>query len=143
MFKQFITKQITQRKMKLAEGLLLRADLKKKIEHLQNRIRPVLIVSDGRTPQEDPVKLMAQLRKTIQDFETIVVRINRTNNQTFLEGEGTLMEALAKRDSLKILAFALICMICAGYLHSQTKMPNLKISKQESALNFNKRILKT
>lgn len=90
--------------MKLAEGLLLRADLMKKIEHLQNRIRPVLIVSDDKQPQEDPEKLLAQLRKAILDLETIVVRINKTNNETIVEGEGRLMEALAKRDSLKMLA---------------------------------------
>ena len=90
--------------MKLAEGLLLRSDLMKKIEHLQNRIRPVLIVSDDKQPQEDPEKLLAQLRKAIQDLETIVVRINKTNNETIVEGEGSLMEALAKRDSLKMLA---------------------------------------
>ncbi len=90
--------------MKLAEGILLRADLMKKIEHLQNRIRPVLIVSDDKQPQEDPEKLLAQLRQAIQDLETIVVRINKTNNETIVEGEGLLMEALAKRDSLKMLA---------------------------------------
>lgn len=92
------------KKMKLAEALLLRADLMKKIEHLQNRIRPVLIVSDDRLPQEDPDKLLAQLRKTIQDLESIVIRINKTNNVTKVEGEGFLMEALAKRDSLKMLS---------------------------------------
>lgn len=90
--------------MKLAEGLLLRADLMKKIEHLQNRIRPVLIVSDDKQPQEDPEKLLAQLRQAIQDLEAIVVRINKTNNETIIEGEGLLMEGLAKRDSLKMLA---------------------------------------
>jgi len=91
------------KKIKLAEGLLLRADLMKKIEHLQNRIRPVLIVSDDRTPQEDPDKLLAQLRKAIQDLESVIVRINKTNNETQVEGQGSLMEALAKRDSLKML----------------------------------------
>ena len=90
--------------MKLAEALLLRADLMKKIDHLQNRITPVLIVSDDRLPQEDPNKLMAQLRKAIQDLESLVVRINKTNNETSVEGEGLLMEALAKRDSLKMLS---------------------------------------
>jgi len=90
--------------MKLAEGLLLRSDLMKKIEHLQNRIRPVLIVSDDKQPQEDPEKLLAQLRQAIQDLETIVVRINKTNNETIVEGEGLLMEALAKRDSLIMLS---------------------------------------
>lgn len=90
--------------MKLAEGLLLRADILKKIEHLQNRIRPVLIVSGDKLPQEDPEKLLAQLRKAIQDLESLVIRINKTNNETYVEGEGLLMEALAKRDSLKMLA---------------------------------------
>ena len=90
--------------MKLAEALLLRAALMKKIEHLQNRITPVLIVSDDKLPQEDPDKLMAQLRKAIQDLETLIIRINKTNNETYIEGEGFLMEALAKRDSLKILS---------------------------------------
>ena len=76
--------------MKLAEGLLLRADLMKKIEQLQNRIRPVLIVSDDNQPQEDPTKLLAQLRKAVNDLEVIIVRINKTNNATYMEGQGYL-----------------------------------------------------
>lgn len=90
--------------MKLAEGLLLRADLTKKIEHLVNRIRPVLIVSDDKQPQEDPTKLLAQLRKANQDLQAIIVRINRTNNVTNIGDGLTLMEGLAKRDSLKLLS---------------------------------------
>nr|WP_250069595.1 DIP1984 family protein [Gelidibacter japonicus] len=99
-----MSKQPTNKSIKLAEGLLLRADLMKKIEHLQNRIRPVLIVSDDKLPQEDPDKLLAQLRKAIQDLESIIIRINKTNNEIQVEGEGSLMEALAKRDSLKMLS---------------------------------------
>ncbi|MDT0293571.1 DIP1984 family protein [Mesonia ostreae] len=99
-----MSEQIIQKKLKLAEGLLLRADLMKKIEHLQNRIRPVLIVSDDKVPQENPDKLLAQLRKAIQDLETLIIRINKTNNETKVDGEGSLMEALAKRDSLKMLS---------------------------------------
>ena len=74
--------------MKLAEALLLRADLMKNLEHLQYRITPLLIVSDDRLPQEDPAELMAQLRKTISDLESIIVRINKTNNETLVEGDG-------------------------------------------------------
>ncbi len=99
-----MSEEQNNKKMKLAEGLLLRADLMKKIEHLQNRIMPVLIVSDDRVPQEDPDKLLAQLRKTIQDLEILIIRINKTNNVTIVEGEGLLMEALAKRDSLKLVS---------------------------------------
>jgi hypothetical protein len=90
--------------MKLAEALLLRADLIRKIEQLQNRIRPVLIVSDDKQPQEDPAKLMAQLRKAIQDLEALVVKINTTNNATAVAGYGSLMQALARRDALKMLS---------------------------------------
>ena len=92
------------KKMKLAEALLLRSDLIKKIEHIQNRIRPVLIVSDDKKPQEDPTKLIAELRTAIQDLEILVIRINKTNNEININGEGSLMEALAKRDSLKMLS---------------------------------------
>ena len=91
-------------KMKLAEALLLRSDLMKKIEHIQNRIRPVLIVSDDKKPQEDPTKLIAELRTAIQDLEILVIRINKTNNEININGEGSLMETLVKRDSLKMLS---------------------------------------
>lgn len=104
MLEQLKNQETNTKKMKLAEGLLLRADLMKKIEHLQTRIRPVLIVQDSKAPQEDPVKLLALLRKAIKDLETIVVRINKTNNETMVEGERSLMIALAKRDSLKMLS---------------------------------------
>jgi len=90
--------------MKLAEGLLLRADLQKKIAHLNARIIPVTKVTTGKTPQEDPIKLMATLRKAIKDFEAIVVKINKTNNVTPFPGKNNLMEALAERDALKMLA---------------------------------------
>ena len=92
------------KKMKLAEALLLRSDLIKKIEHIQNRIRPVLIVSDDKKPQEDPTKLIAQLRTAIQELETLVIRINKTNNEINFNGEASLMHSLAKRDSLKMLS---------------------------------------
>ncbi|MFC4689919.1 DIP1984 family protein [Dokdonia genika] len=111
--------------MKLAEGLLLRADLLKKIEHLQNRIRPVLIVSNKNKPQEDPDALLAQLRQAIEDLQAIVVRINKTNNDTVVEGEGTLMEALAKRDALKMLAEKLRNIRSASQIHNSGDL-NLK-----------------
>ncbi|NJC27175.1 DIP1984 family protein [Neolewinella antarctica] len=90
--------------MKLAEALLLRADLQKKIEHLQHRIRPVLIVAAGKQPQEDPVKLIAQLRDAIEELHQLVVKINKTNNTVTISGDVSLMEALAKRDALKMLS---------------------------------------
>lgn len=37
-------------------------------------------------------------------MKVLVIRINKTNNDTLVEGEGSLMEALAKRDALKMLS---------------------------------------
>lgn len=90
--------------MKLAEALLLRSDLQKKIEHLQNRIHPVLIITKGKKPQEDPVELIAKLRAAIVKLEALMVQINKTNNATSFDGEKNLMEALAQRDALKMLS---------------------------------------
>ena len=89
--------------MKLAEGLLLRADLQKKIVQMVNRITPVIKITQGKSPQEDSIKLMAQMRKAIQVFEAIVVRINKTNIGTSLPDGRNLMGALAHRDALKTM----------------------------------------
>lgn len=112
--------------MKLAEALLLRSDLQKKIEHLQHRIYPVLIISEGKTPQEDPVELLAKLRETISKFEELVIRINKTNNQTEIEGEGILMVALAKRDSLKMLSEKLRNIRQSSQINNQSNITNLR-----------------
>ena len=37
-------------------------------------------------------------------MKSIVIKINRTNNETYIEDNVTVMEALAKRDSLKLLS---------------------------------------
>ena len=89
--------------MKLAEALLLRADLQKKVDQLTNRLKPVMIVQAGKIPQEDPVKLMAQLRNSIKKLEEIIVKINKTNILTALPDGRPIMEGLAQRDSLKTL----------------------------------------
>ena len=68
--------------MKLAEALLLRADLQRKITQLTSRITPVLIVRRNNKPQEDPIKLLAQLRESVTKLQGIIVKINRTNVAT-------------------------------------------------------------
>jgi len=89
--------------MKLAEALLQRADLQRKIDQLTARILPNLIVHNQANPQEDPTKLLAKLREAVKQFEQIVVKINNTNIQTRLPDGRSLMEGLAQRDALKLL----------------------------------------
>jgi len=81
-------------KMKLAEALLLRADLQKKITQLTSRLTPIMIVQEGKEPQEDPQKLLAQLRNAIKELESIIVQINKTNMLTMMPDGRSLMEAL-------------------------------------------------
>lgn len=90
--------------MKIAEALLLRADLQRKIKQLVTRSKSVALVQEGKQPQEDPLKLLAQLRESIKELEKIVVKINRTNIVTLLPDGRTLMEGLAHRDALKSLS---------------------------------------
>lgn len=120
--------------MKLAEGLLLRADLKKKITQLVNRITPVLKIAQGKRPQEDPHKLLAQLRQAVRDFEAIVVRINKTNVITTIPNEGTLMEALARRDALKTLLTHLRTLRQGAQLHNQTYSSSLETTIELKSL---------
>lgn len=89
--------------MKLAEALLLRADLQKKVTQLTSRITPVMIIQEGNKPQEDSVKLLAQLRKAILELKEIIIKINKTNIFTFLSDGRPVMEGLAERDALKTL----------------------------------------
>ena len=46
--------------MKLAEALLLRSDLQKKIASLKERIARYSVVQEGDRPAEDPKALLAQ-----------------------------------------------------------------------------------
>ena len=51
--------------MKLAEALLLRADLQKKVISLKKRIGENAKVQEGDTPSENPVELLSLIDVTI------------------------------------------------------------------------------
>ncbi len=106
--------------MKLAEALLLRADLQKKIARLTTRITPNMVIQAGKTPQEDPAKLMAQLRKAIVDLQQLIVKINITNVITTDDGGKTLMENLAVRDAYKTQLAQLRLIRQSAQIHGQS-----------------------
>jgi len=106
--------------MKLAEALLLRADLQKKITRLTSRITPNMVIQAGKTPQEDPAKLMAQLRKAIVDLQKLIVKINITNVITTDKEGKTLMENLAIRDAHKTQLEQLRLIRQAAQIHGQS-----------------------
>ncbi len=86
--------------MKLAESLILRADCQKRFEQLKARIVRSAKVQEGDAPPENPQELVAELERTAAELAELIKRINRTNSNTFFEGERTLSDALAERDVL-------------------------------------------
>jgi len=86
--------------MKLAEALILRADVQKRIEQVKQRLLRVVKVQEGENPAEDPQVLMSQLEQLYVQLTDLVRRINRTNVETAFDSEMTMADALAVRDHL-------------------------------------------
>jgi len=86
--------------MKLAEALILRADLQKRIEQLKNRLRNNVMVQEGDSPSEDPEVLLKEFEDCQLELTDIIKRINKTNNETMFNEKWTLADALAERDGL-------------------------------------------
>ena len=92
--------------MKLAEALLLRADLQKRIEQIESRLLRNAKVQAGETPAEDPQALLAELSDLVRQLETLMRRINETNAALTDAGE-TMTALLARRDCLRLYVQAL------------------------------------
>ena len=68
--------------MKLALALSERADIQRKISDLSQRLIRNSNVQEGEKPAEDPIELMKELDVLYGQLETLISRINQTNNQT-------------------------------------------------------------
>lgn len=86
--------------MKLAEGLILRNDMMRKVASLKERISQNVIVQEGDTPDENPESLIKEALSVLRGLEKMICRINRTNMRCTLQNGRTMMEALARRDCL-------------------------------------------
>jgi len=86
--------------MKIAEALIVRADMQKKIASLKQRIGNNVIVQEGDVPHEDPAELMAQAFAAQDELEALVVRINQANFAHALADGRKLSQAVAHRDTL-------------------------------------------
>ena len=84
--------------MKLAEALTLRADRKKRIEQLKQRILRNAKVQEGEFPAEDPEELIKEMEKISDELVELIQRINRTNSNTEIKKGITLSDAIATRD---------------------------------------------
>lgn len=86
--------------MKLAEALLLRADLMKKIASLRERIVANAVVQEGDDPHEDPKELMSEAYGAMEELESLVARIHETNLTATLADGRTLTRTIARRNLL-------------------------------------------
>ena len=94
--------------MLLAEALAARKDAVIEIEALRDRLAAAVVrYEDQAEPTEPPGEVLAELAARLDRFESLSVRINRTNNATrlaFDERELSVMEAIALRERLTIEA---------------------------------------
>lgn len=86
--------------MKLAEALILRADLQKRIEQIKYRLRNNAMVQEGDQPSEDPELLLKEYEQCQLELTNIIKRINKTNIQIMFDEKWTLADALTERDGL-------------------------------------------
>jgi len=87
--------------MKLAEALALRADASRRAEQLRSRITGSARYQEGEEPAEDAEALLTEAGAVLDELESLIRRINRTNSATPVGG-GTLTDALARRDILRL-----------------------------------------
>jgi hypothetical protein len=88
--------------MKLAEALALRADASRRAEQLRSRVAGSARYQEGEAPAEDAAALLVEAGEVLSELEALIRRINRTNAATVIEGGGTLTDALARRDVLRL-----------------------------------------
>jgi hypothetical protein len=88
--------------VKLAEALAERADAVRRVEQLRARIVGSARYQEGETPAEDAARLVVEAGEVLDGLETLISRINRTNATVTVGEFGTLTDALARRDVLRL-----------------------------------------
>ena len=87
--------------MKLAEALILRADLQKRIDQLRVRLNNNAKVQENDEPSEKPEELLNELDNNINQLKILIKQINKTNCVTVLNSQ-TLADLIAERDTLTL-----------------------------------------
>ena len=87
--------------MKLAEALNQRADLQKRLAQLKDRLSNNVKIQEGDSPAEKPEDLFVELNASLKELESLIVRINKTNQETSWGGK-TLTEIIAAKDVLSL-----------------------------------------
>ncbi len=128
--------------MKLAEALVQRADIKKRLTEIQTRLAQNARVQDGETPHENPETILRELTEALSAYRTLIQRINRTNAATQLSDGRTITDAIAERDVLLIEQRTLDALIKAAsqvdFRYSRTEIKlvaTVNVAEQRRALD--------
>ncbi len=88
--------------MKLAEALLIRSDMQKKLAQIKGRIRNNVKVQEDDTPSEDPSTLMIDASQIITELSVLIERIHRTNAIAKTDTGQSMLTLLVERDTLEM-----------------------------------------
>lgn len=110
--------------MKLAEALIERADLQRKLHQLKERLQQNAQHQEGESPSEDPNALLQEYQGTLWRFTRLVAQINTNNNRIHLKDGMSMVSALAQRDSLKMHHATLVALADAATTHSTRYSPS-------------------
>lgn len=86
--------------MKLAEALILRADLQKELMGLKNRIKQNLLFQEDEEPSENPYTLYDEILLKIDEIEKLVLKINKTNSNYIISNNESISDLIVKREML-------------------------------------------
>jgi hypothetical protein len=87
--------------MKLAEALVQRADMAKRMSQVKNRAINSAVYQEGAEPAENVAELRTDYERMANELSRLVERINRTNLAVSLPNGQSLTAALAERDELQ------------------------------------------
>ena len=85
--------------MKIAEALILRTDIQKRISQLKTRLNNNAKVQENEEPAENPEFLLTELDDLISQLNDLIIKINKTNTLSKIDGI-SLVELIAKKDTL-------------------------------------------
>lgn len=126
--------------MKLAEALQERADLNRKIDQLESRIRSNVYVQEGEVTAEDPIRLKYILDDSLKRLAYLIARINHTNCETKVDGL-SLTELIARKDvlALTIKTYKNVTSV-ASQTHYRARGSEIKIKTTISVSDWQKEI---
>lgn len=88
--------------MKVAEALAERSDATRRVEQLRSRIVSNARFQEGEEPSEDAAALLVEAGLVLDRLQTLIRQINRTNAVSVIDATGTITDALARRDVLRL-----------------------------------------